>query len=46
MASKTLNLKPLITHLVPLTEAFDMLQIMREKTEFYAKVLIHPEGNR
>ena len=46
MSSKTLNLKPLITHLVPLTEAFDMLQIMRDKTEFYAKVLIHPEGNR
>ena len=45
MASKILNLKPLITHLVPLTEAFDMLQIMRDKTEFYAKVLVHPEGS-
>ena len=46
MASKTLNLKPLITHFVPLAEAFDMLQIMRNKTEFYAKVLVHPEDSR
>ena len=46
MASKTLNLKPLVTHLVPLAEAFGMLKVMRDKTEFYAKVLIHPESSR
>ena len=42
IAAKTLTLKPLITHRVPLVESADILHKMREKTEFYAKVLIHP----
>ena len=42
MASGRLTLSPLITHRVPLMEGADMLAKMRDKTEFYAKVLIHP----
>ncbi len=37
-----LDLKPLITHRVNLTEAFEMLKSMRDQKEFYSKVLIHP----
>ncbi len=44
MASKTLDLKPLITHRVPLHHAFDALNMMKNRTEFYAKVLIHPDA--
>lgn len=40
MASGTLDLEPLITHRVPLVGAFDALQMMRDQTDFYAKVLI------
>lgn len=42
MASGVLTLMPLITHKVPLTDSSDMLHKMRDKSEFYAKVLIHP----
>jgi len=42
IASGTLTLSPLITHKVPLTDSTEMLYRMRDKSEFYAKVLIHP----
>ena len=42
MASGMLTLMPLITHKVPLVDSADMLHRMRDKSEFYAKVLIHP----
>lgn len=42
MASGMLTLAPLITHKVPLRESSDMLRKMRDQSEFYAKVLIHP----
>lgn len=44
MASGQLNLTPLITHRVPLSEAFDALTMMRDQRDFYAKVLISPGG--
>ena len=44
MASGVLTLMPLITHKVPLTDSSDMLHKMRDKSEFYAKVLIHPSA--
>lgn len=44
MASGVLTVAPLITHKVPLAESSDMLHKMRDKREFYAKVLIHPSG--
>lgn len=42
MASGTLDLFPLITHKVPLVDGTDVLNMMKIKSEFYAKVLIHP----
>jgi len=42
MASGTLNLKPLITHRVPLSQGIHALTMMRDQSEFFAKVLIHP----
>lgn len=42
IAAGMLTLMPLITHKVPLVDSSDMLHRMRDKTEFYAKVLIHP----
>ena len=42
IATGTLVLMPLITHKVPLVDSVDMLGKMRDKSEFYAKVLIHP----
>ncbi len=42
MASGQLILSPLITHRVPLVDSTEMLHKMRDKGEFYAKVLIHP----
>ena len=42
MASGMLTLMPLITHKVPLADSSDILYKMRDKSEFYAKVLIHP----
>jgi L-iditol 2-dehydrogenase len=42
MASGKLDLSPLITHKVPLTDSTEALHMMKDKTQFYAKVLIHP----
>ncbi len=42
MASGQLSLAPLITHKVPLADGPDMLHKMKDKQEFYAKVLMHP----
>lgn len=42
MSSGTLNLKPLITHRVPLSRGIAALEMMRDQKEFFAKVLIHP----
>lgn len=42
IASGMLTLTPLITHKVPLVDSAGMLHRMRDKSEFYAKVLIHP----
>ncbi len=43
MSSGVLNLKPLITHRVPLTDAIAALEMMRDGSSFFSKVLIHPE---
>lgn len=43
MADGTLGLKPLITHRVPLARAFDALTMMKDNTEFFGKVLVHPD---
>ena len=42
MAEKQLNLKPLISHRVPLANAIAALQMMKDAKEFYSKVLIQP----
>ena len=42
MSDGTLDLKPLITHRVPLAKGIDALEMMRTQSEFFAKVLIHP----
>ena len=44
MASGTLDLKPLITHRVPLSGGVKALEMMRDQSEFYEKVLIHPNA--
>lgn len=43
MATGTLDLKPLITHSVPLRNGISALEMMRDQSAFFAKVLIHPE---
>ncbi len=43
MADGKLNLKPLITHRVSLSECGAMLEKMRDKKEFYCKVMIDNE---
>jgi len=43
MSSGVLNLKPLITHRVPLQDAIAALEMMRDGSSFFSKVLIHPE---
>ena len=45
IASGALDLKPLITHKVPLSEGIAALEMMRDQSEFFTKVLIHPSGN-
>ena len=45
IASGTLDLKPLITHKVPLNEGIAALEMMRDQSEFFTKVLLHPSGN-
>lgn len=42
MSDGTLDLKPLVTHRVPLAKGIDALEMMRTQSEFFAKVLIHP----
>jgi L-iditol 2-dehydrogenase len=42
MASGKLDLSPLITHKVPLADGIEALYMMKDKSQFYAKVLIHP----
>ena len=42
MASGKLDIAPLVTHKVPLTDSTEALHMMKDKSEFYAKVLIHP----
>jgi L-iditol 2-dehydrogenase len=41
-ANGSLQLKPLITHKLPLEEAIESLEMMRDQKEFFAKVLIKP----
>ena len=42
MAEGTLDLEPLITHRIPLDGAVDVLEGMKERREFFSKVLIQP----
>jgi len=42
MQSGLLNLKPLISHKVPLSRGISALEMMRDQREFYSKVLIDP----
>ena len=42
MASGAIDLDSLVTHRVPLNRAFDALVMMRDQTEFFAKVLVEP----
>ncbi len=42
MASKKLDLRPLITHRVPLAESRGVLEAIRDGRGFFEKVLIHP----
>jgi len=41
-ASGALQLRPLITHKLPLERAWEGLKMMREQKEFFAKVLLQP----
>ena len=45
MSSGLLNLKPLITHRVPISDGIQALEMMRDQSEFFNKVMIHPAGN-
>lgn len=42
MASGMIDVKPLVTHRVPLDSAIGALEMMRDRTSFYCKVLIQP----
>ena len=42
MSNGLLDLKPLISHRVPLRLGIDALEMMRDQREFYAKVLLYP----
>ena len=44
MASGALDLKPLITHRIPFSRGIEALKMMRDQSEFYTKVLLHPDG--
>ena len=46
MASERINLEPLITHRVSLEESLAALEMMRDRTEFFSKVLIRPESEK
>lgn len=41
-----INLKPLITHKVPLDKALDALTMMKDRTEFYNKVMLKMEEDK
>jgi L-iditol 2-dehydrogenase len=43
MATKTLNLEPLITHRAPLSHAIETLRDIKEGRGLFLKVLFHPE---
>ena len=43
LADKTINLLPLISHRVPLAQAWEALQMMKDGKEFYSKVLVQPD---
>lgn len=43
MADGVIDVKPLVTHRVPLSDAWSALQMMRDRSAFYCKVLIHPD---
>ena len=45
-ASGTIDLDSLVTHRVPLKNAMDALLMMRDRTEFFSKVLIRPSSER
>ena len=42
MESKALDVRPLISHEVPLSESWDILQKMQAHDGYFCKVLIHP----
>ena len=42
VASGAVDLDSLVTHRVPLKDSFNALVMMRDQTEFFSKVLIHP----
>ncbi|QHW35001.1 galactitol-1-phosphate 5-dehydrogenase [Paenibacillus rhizovicinus] len=46
MASGKLDLKPLISHRCSLDETFEALQMMRDRSQFFNKVLILPSGDK
>ncbi len=43
-ASGAVDLDGLVTHRAPLEDAFDALVMMRDQSEFFAKVLVKPGG--
>lgn len=45
MANQTVNFEPIITHRVPLEQAFDALLMMKEQREFFSKVLIQVDAS-
>jgi L-iditol 2-dehydrogenase len=46
MASGKLDLGPLITHRVPLSGGIAALEMMRDNSEFFTKVLLHPSAGK
>lgn len=44
MASGMIDVKPLVTHRVPLDGAMSALQMMRDRAGFYCKVLVQPNS--
>lgn len=45
MENGTLKLRPLISHTLPLSSGIKALHMMRDQSEPYTKVLLHPENN-
>jgi len=43
MSAGTVDVKPLMSHRIKLSRAFDALRMMNDRKEFYCKVLIFPE---